>query len=369
MLKTLCAGVVLAALGYGGYATLTRRADPPEPAGAGDWGNAPQVEMPTVASSEPPAVSLPDAAAADAPAPHYLAPSTTTPPSAVDPATDALASAARAAIDPSAAAPAAESSAATTMPIATLTAEGIEPAAPEAPDVHTEFMTAWNDAQGLLARHELAEALLRLSEWSTDTRLSPADRTQLFDLLDQLAGTVVYSREHLLSPAYVVQPGDSLERIADRFGVTWQLLGKINGIAEGQPIRAGDSLKVLQGPFDALVTLNDCELTLFIHGRYAGRFRVGIGQDQSTPEAELVVQNKVTNPTYYGPNQVIGPEDPNNPLGGRWIDLGNKLGIHGTSDPSSIGKAESRGCIRMGQQDIVEVYDILSIGSRVTIVR
>ncbi len=106
---------------------------------------------------------------------------------------------------------------------------------------------------------------------------------------------------------------------------------------------------------------------MFLYGRYAGRFRIGVGQDQSTPDGDMTVQNKVVNPTYYGPGQVIGPEDPANPLGGRWIDLGNRIGIHGTNDPGSIGRAESRGCIRLSPGDINDVYDILSVGSRVTI--
>jgi lipoprotein-anchoring transpeptidase ErfK/SrfK len=58
-------------------------------------------------------------------------------------------------------------------------------------------------------------------------------------------------------------------------------------------------------------------------------------------------------------------------LGERWIglDSGNQLGIHGTNDPASIGRAESRGCIRLSPTDVDDVYDILSIGSKVVIRR
>jgi lipoprotein-anchoring transpeptidase ErfK/SrfK len=173
----------------------------------------------------------------------------------------------------------------------------------------------------------------------------------------------------MLEDVYSVQPGDTLERVAERYNVPWQLLAKINGIADPQHVRAGDQLKVVRGPFDAMVNLQKYELTLFLRGRYAGRFRIGIGQDQSTPDGEFSVKNKVANPTYYGPNQVIGADDPNNPLGERWIDLGNQIGIHGTNDPRSIGQAESRGCIRLSPGDVEDVYDILSIGSKVVIRR
>jgi LysM repeat protein len=380
-LKTLCVAAVLSALGYGAYVTLTGRADPPEPPAAGDWQVAPQVSLPAendpLTANDPP--SMPRYLTAEpSESPGSTTPSSTaepsfmpeTPPPATDTATaqpsNSLLAAAASTGAPGVSI---ESTSPPSTPVATLTPEGIDTTTPVAADIHGEFVIAWSEAERMLGRGQLADALLALSEWVTDSRLGQADRTKLFEMLDQLAGTVVYSREHFLAPAYTVQAGDTLERIAERFGVTWQLLAKINGIADAQAIKPGDTLKVVQGPFDALITLHDFELTLFVYGRYAGRFRVGVGQDQSTPEGELVVQNKVENPTYYGPNQVIGPEDPSNPLGGRWIDLGNRLGIHGTNEPASIGKAESRGCIRLSPSDIGDVYDILSIGSRVTVVR
>ena len=79
--------------------------------------------------------------------------------------------------------------------------------------------------------------------------------------------------------------------------------------------------------------------------------------------------NKVVKPQYTDPHgHVIDPDDPQNPLGPRWLDLGNSYGIHGTTDPGSIGKAESRGCIRNGRnEDVTEVFDMLGVGSEVTI--
>jgi hypothetical protein len=368
-LKTLCVAIVLSAVAYGAYVTLTGRADGPPPPDAGDWANVPQVQLPEMSqtamasagSPTPPPSYVPTSAAPAPEAPQYLTPSApgSEPPPAMpqaDPAATPLST------DPF-------PNATAGAPLASL-GSGIDTVTPtSATDNHDEFVDAWKKAQTMLDQGQLAEALLFLSDWVTNTHLSSMDREQLLDLLDRLAGTVIYSKQHLLEPAYTVQPGDSLEKIGERYGVPYQLLGKINGIADGQAIRPGDQLKVMRGPFDALVSLHDFEMTLFLYGRYAGRFRIGIGQDQSTPEAELTVQNKVINPTYYGPTQVLGPEDPANPLGGRWIDLGNRIGIHGTNDPGSIGRAESRGCIRLAPSDIADVYDILSVGSRVTIWR
>ncbi len=92
------------------------------------------------------------------------------------------------------------------------------------------------------ARHELesgqlATALRQLSAWYDDPRLTPVEQQQLSQLLDQVAGTVVYSTQHLLEPPYEVQPNERLEDIAQRYNVPWQLLAKINGIEDPQTLR------------------------------------------------------------------------------------------------------------------------------------
>ena len=53
----------------------------------------------------------------------------------------------------------------------------------------------------------------------------------------------------------------------------------------------------------------------------------------------------------------------------RWISLGEGYGIHGTIEPDSVGKSESRGCVRMHDKDVEIVYDLLTIGSEVVIQR
>lgn len=232
-----------------------------------------------------------------------------------------------------------------------------------------DFETSLAEWIAELDHGNLSEAHLALSQWYGDPRMSEAQREQLLDLLDRVAGTVVYSQQSLLEPPYEVQPGDTLERIGQLYNVPWQLLAKINGISDPQRIRAGQTLKVVRGPFSAAVELDRYLLTLWLDGRYAGRFPVGVGQDHSTPEGEFIVRGKVENPTYYGPDHVIDADDPANPLGERWIDLGNQIGIHGTHEPESVGQASSRGCIRLAPRDVEDVFDILSVGSTIIIRR
>jgi lipoprotein-anchoring transpeptidase ErfK/SrfK len=220
------------------------------------------------------------------------------------------------------------------------------------------FMQA---VQAKLDAGQLGEALLALS--------SLYDKPEVTELLDQLAGTVIYSRQHLLEPPYRVQPDETLEQIAQKYSVPWQLLARINGIRDPLRLEPGRELKVIRGPFDALVDLDKYEMTLVLGGRYAGRFPIGVGRDHARLEGSYVVRNKTTNPPYYGPDVDFAANDPNNPLGEHWIDLGNQIGIHGTNDPQNLHRTDGRGSVCLGARDIEDVFGILSIGSRVVIRR
>jgi len=224
----------------------------------------------------------------------------------------------------------------------------------------------------------LAEALMTLSRFYGDSKFTAEENEKLTELLDQIAGTAIYSRQHLLEPPHVVRSGETLDQIAEQYGVPAGLLAKINGVDDPQGLQPGQELKVVRGPFQAVVELEKRELTLFLQGRYAGRFRIGVGRQYEQLEGTFEVKDKTVNPTYYGRDQVIDAEDPRNPWGERWIGLGEpggdaaqtaRVGIHGTDDPLRIGSATERGIISLGPRDAEDIYDILSIGSKVVIRR
>jgi len=246
------------------------------------------------------------------------------------------------------------------------TPAGIAPVQPQAAE-RERFVAAMGRVQTLLDNGQLAAALQGLSEWFDDPGIPSDEHVQLLDLLDRLAATVIYSREHLLEQPYVVRPGDTLLSVADRYQIPWELLAKINGVADPLRLRPGDNLKVVRGPFEAVVNLRTNELTLMLRGHYAGRFPCAVGQDAATPVGEYAIREKQANPTYYGPGGMIDADDPANPLGDRQIVLGNKVSLHGTSDPSGLAPHENRGSIRLSRTDIEDVFDILSVGSRVVI--
>jgi lipoprotein-anchoring transpeptidase ErfK/SrfK len=127
---------------------------------------------------------------------------------------------------------------------------------------------------------------------------------------------------------------------------------------------------VVRGPFHAVVHLDNHELTLMLDDCYAGRFPIGLGKDHQPAEGTYLVKDKVKKPTYYGPNGVIIPaSDPQNPLGERWIGLGNQIGLHGTNDPQNVGRDQTAGSICLSSRDIEDVFDILSVDSRVVVRR
>ena len=168
---------------------------------------------------------------------------------------------------------------------------------------------------------------------------------------------------------YIVRQDDQFAQFSKGYSVPWQYLAKLNHV-DPKKLRPGQRLKMIKGPFSAIVELNNFLLTVHAYGYYVKAYSIGIGKDSSSPIGKLTVINKVPNPQYTDPQgHVLDGSDPNNPLGSRWLDLGKGYGIHGTIAPNSIGKAESRGCIRLRNEDVEEVYDMLAVGSQVSIRR
>jgi hypothetical protein len=217
---------------------------------------------------------------------------------------------------------------------------------------------------------QLADAHLLLSKLYRSPDLPTEESPKITKMLDQLAGLVIYSRRHLqANDTYKVQPGDTLDRIAAACNVPPQLLARINGIREPDGLRPGRDLKVVSGPFRAVVSLDKFELTLMLQDRYAGRFPIGLGTDNRAAPGTYTVRDKRVNPVYQGPGREIAGGSPDNPLGKFSLELGNQLAIHGTNDPQALRRADNRGSICLSDRDIDDVFGILSLGSEVIIER
>ena len=78
---------------------------------------------------------------------------------------------------------------------------------------------------------------------------------------------------------------------------------------------------------------------------------------------------KLIDPHWYKTGAVVPPGSPENILGSRWLGISKeRYGIHGTTEPESIGKQVTAGCIRMLNNEVEELYVIVPSGTKVTIV-
>ncbi|MFM7865354.1 MAG: L,D-transpeptidase family protein [Planctomycetaceae bacterium] len=197
----------------------------------------------------------------------------------------------------------------------------------------------------------------------------PQQRKFLTDELQQSARVIFLTAERQFGDPHIAAWGETLESIGREYDLPWQYLARLNGI-EPRDLQAGQSLKVVRGPFGAVVDLSSFTLTVHMHGWYVQHYRIGTGQNGRTPTGRFKVLEKLENPTWYNPDGgVIESDDPENPLGEYWLGLGDHIGIHGTIDADSIGRASSRGCLHLGDEDICEVFGLLGPGSEVVIRR
>jgi len=247
------------------------------------------------------------------------------------------------------------------------------PNAPTKPTQAAMFPAARVAVQGALERGELGQALLMLTDWYDDPSLTPEESQEVSTLLSQLAGSVIYEGPpaHVLERPYIVQSGETLHDVAAKYDVPWQLLAKINGVADPSALQPGQELKVVRGPFSALVDLSERKMTLMLDRRYAGRFAIELDPAATIEEGQWKVDQKLLTPAgggLYG--SAAGPgedrslllSNPANPTGQAIVLRGP-----GSTDPASAAPAGR--VIRMKSGDVNDLYDILSEKSRVTVRR
>lgn len=128
---------------------------------------------------------------------------------------------------------------------------------------------------------------------------------------------------------------------------------------DSRAVPAGAWRDLTEQPLEIVVDKLHHRLAVVSGNVLLRNYAVGLGGDR-TPEGEFVISEKVRDPNG----------EPEGVFGTRGMTLSDtRYGIHGTDQPGSIGKDDSLGCIRMAQEDIEELYDLVPLGTKVTIAR
>jgi len=253
------------------------------------------------------------------------------------------------------------------------------------------------EAAALAERNRPLHARTLYNRALHDPRISERDRRLVRERMSALNQTLIFSPIVVdgdpVAEKYEIRPGDVLSRIARReaVNVDWRFLQRINGFSDPNKIRVGQTIKLVRGPFHAVVDKSDFRIDLYAgappmppfttdgyHGElptYVTSFPVGLGEYGSTPTGRWVVRtsSKVENPAWTNPrtNESFGANDPENPIGEYWVGLEgvdentsgeSGYGIHGTIDPASIGQEMSMGCIRLGDENVALAFEMLTEG-------
>ncbi len=132
-------------------------------------------------------------------------------------------------------------------------------------------------------------------------------------------------------------------------------------------------------PGTIVVNAKERRLYLIQDGGKALKYGVGVGRPGFEWGGSKTVTRKQEWPSWTPPAQMIKrrpdlprfmPGGPENPMGARAMYLGSSLyRIHGSNEPETIGQAVSSGCIRMLNDDVIDLYTRVRVGTQVVVVR
>ncbi len=167
------------------------------------------------------------------------------------------------------------------------------------------------------------------------------------------SATVSLQEQSLLSP----QPIEVADEVVSRRLLDWPA---------ADPVLPETSARLV-------IRLSERRVYVYRGDTVETSFPVAIGREGwNTPTGEFRVFSMLENPGWTNPftNEVL-PPGPENPLGERWIafwtDGTNQIGFHGTPNRDSVGQAASHGCIRLYNEDVRVLYELVSIGTLVTV--
>jgi lipoprotein-anchoring transpeptidase ErfK/SrfK len=133
----------------------------------------------------------------------------------------------------------------------------------------------------------------------------------------------------------------------------------------------------IEAPGTIIIDTPNTYLYLVLGNGKAMRYGIGVGREGFTWSGVESITKMTEWPDWYPPAEMISRQPylprfmaggPGNPLGARALYLGNTVyRIHGTNDPSTIGKRVSSGCIRLTNEDVADLYGRAKPGTKVVV--
>jgi lipoprotein-anchoring transpeptidase ErfK/SrfK len=233
-----------------------------------------------------------------------------------------------------------------------------------------------NAEQASLTLSRLATACMRGDLGPNATEAQECVQSIRSALMNQVQHTALNPSYAARARTHEVKAGDSLEAIAKRarrdgLRVDAGTLAAVNRISDPKRIRTGLVIKVPVEEVWTLVEKRSYLMAVYVGDVMIRLYRVAHGKNDCTPEASFTIGEKKSRPDWYVDGKVIPYGHPDNVLGDYWVQFEHAsfsgIGAHGTSDPASIGTMASKGCIRLGDADIRDFFELVPRGSRIVI--
>lgn len=240
-------------------------------------------------------------------------------------------------------------------------------------DLKARNMLLFHEAEGLYEKGSKVAArdkYLELYELLGDNNdLAP----QVEKRLGELNVELIFSPQLLEGDTeHEIAKGEYAAKVAQKNNVPLELLLACNGITNPQSLRIGQRLKVPKCDFEIIVDKSTNLMVVKNNGKFFKKYVIRTGMtDEMTPNGTYYLQNKKKDPTWRRPGdaKVFPPGDPENELGTRWMSFWeDRLGIHGTIKPETIGKYSSQGCVGMLKADVEELFEYIPLRTPIKII-
>ena len=153
--------------------------------------------------------------------------------------------------------------------------------------------------------------------------------------------------------------------------------GDSSGVVPERLRRAVIAFDTREAPGTVIIDTGNTALYYVLGQGRAVRYGVGVGREGFTWSGVQTISRKAEWPDWHPPAEMVARQPylprfmaggPGNPLGARAMYLGSSVyRIHGTNDPSTIGKFVSSGCIRLTNEDVADLFSRVNVGTRVVV--